>query len=131
MPRWSGTERTSEAEERTAYYAPSLRQKYALGITERMNLQSESISADIGHVPDFNKYQRRKKARLALSNLPSKVPRGWPEQIYSEMAWKGTDLISEEQYIFTVSEEEISEIKTALRTFQGIQIPCFLTIFNC
>ena len=131
MPRWSGTEKTSGAEERTAYYAPSLRQKYALGITERMNLQLESISADIGHVPDFEKYQRRRESRLALPNLPSKVPRGWPEQIRCKMAWKGTDLVSEEQFIHDLSEEEISEIKTALRTFQGIESACFLAICNC
>ena len=52
---------------------------------------------------------------------PNTVPQSqkWPAALKYPLAWKPTDLTDEDTFIYNLDQNEISEITTALKDFQG------------
>jgi hypothetical protein len=64
--------------------------------------------------------------RLALK--PNCAPRyfpishGWPAEVQGELIWGPTSFASEDDYILTLGDEEIQEIRAGLEHFNGAEL---------
>jgi hypothetical protein len=97
-----------------------LREKYRLDGIKLELLRESRRGPQIGYTPDLSQYLRRASVSLRNLNLPKEVPVGWPESLNHPLAWTGVDFHNEESYIHRLSDDEISDIKTALDYFNGM-----------
>ncbi|KAH8892133.1 Clavaminate synthase-like protein [Thozetella sp. PMI_491] len=51
-----------------------------------------------------------------------KYTRDWPTTLDSALVWSGQDFQDESEYVYKLSADEISEITSALRHFQGLKL---------
>ncbi|KAF2489816.1 taurine catabolism dioxygenase TauD, TfdA family protein [Lophium mytilinum] len=75
--------------------------------------------ADIDWVPSFEKYQARASRRVKEGNLPTEVPQGFPLSVEYAMRWTPEEL-RPSQYIYNLSDEDVTEIDRALEHFKGL-----------
>jgi len=47
------------------------------------------------------------------------LPSGFPSNLDSKLAWKGSDFKNEDSYVCHLTEDDISEIKSTLDKFKG------------
>lgn len=78
---------------------------------------------NIAYTPNLETYQQRVKSRLALKELPKTLPRGFPEELKSDLAWDGATVTDHYSWAYTLSASDLSEVQQALDHFQGITIP--------
>ena len=69
---------------------------------------------DIGYAPDLDKYLARVQRRLKEDKLEKTLPEGFPSELKSKLVWHGKDLANRYDWTYTLSEEELDEIETAL-----------------
>lgn len=87
------------------------------------NSEDEASQANIQWEPDYEKYLARSTRRNQSRFLPTTVPRGWPTQFNSSLAWKGSQLISksgnDDLFVHHLSAEEVSEVRAAVKGFKS------------
>ena len=80
-----------------------------------------SNQPDIEYHPNFETYLQRKCRRIAenpdLSKTP--LPPGFPERVDGPIVWEGNDWVSEDQWVYCLSEMELKEISDALYHFRS------------
>lgn len=59
----------------------------------------------------------RLKTDCTLRYIP--ISHEWPAEVTGELAWGPASFCSEEDYTLTLSDDEVSEVKSALRYFNG------------
>ena len=96
-----------------------------LPLLENASLPSGSgpSQPDIAYQPDAEKYTSRTKRRLKSEKLSKELPKGFPRDLQSPLAWKGSDFHSEE-WMTTFTVEDIKEIKQAVEHFKGDSRHC-------
>ena len=83
--------------------------------------QDTSKQPDIEYHPNLEKYLQRKSRRLTENpDLPkTALPPGFPEQVDGPIVWEGKDWVSEDQWVYHLSDMELNEIGDALHHFRG------------
>ncbi|EAU89841.2 taurine catabolism dioxygenase TauD [Coprinopsis cinerea okayama7 len=80
-----------------------------------------AVQPDIGYHPDEAKWKERTARRLSedpsLPNTP--LPDGFPSQVLGPIVWEGKDWECEDQWVYTLSEEQLREIDFGLNHFKG------------
>ncbi|KAK3954269.1 hypothetical protein QBC32DRAFT_232702 [Pseudoneurospora amorphoporcata] len=77
----------------------------------------------IDWIPSYKVFKERVQRLAALHlNRPTTVPAGWPSKITSERVWSGSDFKSEDDYVVKLSQEDISEIESALSYFKSLDL---------
>jgi len=70
---------------------------------------------DIGYAPDLDKYLARVQRRLKEETLEKSLPDGFPKEFKSDLVWRGNDLAKTYNWTYSLNEEELEEIETALK----------------
>jgi hypothetical protein len=72
-------------------------------------------------------FVKTSQIKLMSSNIESAdfrvrdaIPRGFPNYVSAKMAWSGSNMTDEREYIYHLTYEEKEEIDSALRFFEGI-----------
>ncbi|KAJ2995553.1 hypothetical protein NUW58_g1242 [Xylaria curta] len=63
-----------------------------------------------------------KKPPDAVPILPTSVPDGWPRHLDHPLAWRGSDFVTEHQYIYGFTNDEKIEIHNALAHFKSLEL---------
>ncbi|KAG2009034.1 taurine catabolism dioxygenase TauD [Coprinopsis cinerea AmutBmut pab1-1] len=83
-----------------------------------------AVQPDIGYHPDEAKWKERTARRLSedpsLPNTP--LPDGFPSQVLGPIVWEGKDWECEDQWVYTLSEEQLQEIDFGLKHFKGLNL---------
>ena len=89
-------------------------------LLENVSLPSGSglSQPDIAYRPDAEKYTSRTKRGLKNKKLSKGLPKGFPTNLNSPLAWKGSDF-HDEKWVTTITAEDIKEIKQAVEHFKG------------
>ena len=81
--------------------------------------QKPHIQPDISYFPDHDKYAQRTKRRVENEKLHlTELPVGFPQELVSTFVWEGHDFAKKDNYVYTLSEQEVVEIETALEYFK-------------
>lgn len=75
---------------------------------------------DISYAPDAEKFAARTRRRHETEQLEKALPAGFPKKLVSELVWEGQDLVGKYDWTYQLNDEEVGEIETALRHFQGV-----------
>ncbi|CAI6338434.1 unnamed protein product [Periconia digitata] len=78
---------------------------------------------DIGYTPDYKKYLARKQRRLETETLEKELPSGFPKRLESNLVWDNIDIASRYDWTLQLSPDDLQELQTALRHFQGLGKP--------
>ena len=70
---------------------------------------------EINYAPNFDNWQARAARRLAQGNLPSEVPKGFPDQLAGPMVWEGSTLREHHDWTYVLNTEQLVEIDKYLR----------------
>ncbi|KAK7928359.1 Clavaminate synthase-like protein [Apiospora marii] len=101
------------------YYSTGLRRRFQLdGLRVAPSGSSSAPSANVGYEVDESKFRERTEARLKLGNLPSAAPQGWPTEVKGPLVWSTQDFPNEDEYVYTLTETDITEIEEALGLFK-------------
>lgn len=73
---------------------------------------------DITYTPDFAKYQQRSAQRKSREVLQTHLPEGLPKQLTGTLVWDGDSVKASYNWTFSLSEEQVEEVRKALRYFQ-------------
>ncbi|KAK0644660.1 hypothetical protein B0T16DRAFT_460692 [Cercophora newfieldiana] len=104
------------------YYSRGLRARFATdGIrAEQARIAAAAPSyADIDYEIDEQKYLARSKARVEAGGLPAEVPGGWPTKLEGPLAWSSDSFQDESEYVYTLTDDDKTELLAALKTFKG------------
>ena len=74
---------------------------------------------DIGYTPDHDKYLDRARRRQETERLTKTLPPGFPSDVRSKLVWDGNDLAETYDWNYHLTEQDLEEIESALRHFQG------------
>lgn len=86
---------------------------------------AENTTTRIEWVPDAALFEKRAAAFSSHSGERSKqLPKDWPYQLTSPLVWSGNEL-KDEEYIYTLSYEDVQEIECALHAVKG-QVKSFV-----
>lgn len=97
------------------FYPAALRSKYHLDDLPTLQLPlSKTPSADIGWVPDQERFKLRTQARLKDQSLHTDVPKGWPKTVQGPLVWHRNETQDQSQYIYNLSLDEVAEIEASL-----------------
>ncbi|KAK1753878.1 putative taurine catabolism dioxygenase TauD [Echria macrotheca] len=112
---------------RPAYYSQGLRARFQTdGIRAEMArvaaAESGTEYADIGYEIDEKKFLARTRARLAAGGLPTEVPAGWPAKLEGPLVWSSDSFPSEDEYVYTLTEADKTELLHALHSFKVLRI---------
>ncbi len=105
------------------YYSPGLRGKYQLDAVKKPVPAISETYADIGYVTDKAQWMARTEARLRAGGLEKELPAGWPKVIEGPMVWSADSFKNEDDFVVRLTEEDISEIASALKHFNGDLFP--------
>lgn len=82
---------------------------------------SKPQQPDIQYHPDMEKFRARTARRLAenpdLPNMP--LPDGFPQKVEGPIVWEGADWTNEDQWVYNLSTDQLTEIDNALAHFQS------------
>lgn len=78
---------------------------------------------DIGYTPDYGKYIERSRRRLAAEKLEKTVPPGFPPRLQSDLVWDNTDIGYRYDWNYSLTEQDLGEIESALQRFKSIGKP--------
>jgi len=86
------------------------------------SLEDTPKQPDIEYHPNLEKYLQRTCRRLVENpDLPkTPLPSGFPEQVNGPIVWEGNDWVSEDQWVYCLSEMELNEISGALQHFRSV-----------
>jgi hypothetical protein len=73
---------------------------------------------DIAYAPDYTKYLRRGKERLAKEKLQKTLPDGFPDKLHSDLVWEGESVGRNFKWTYELNADEIEEIEKALEYFR-------------
>lgn len=82
---------------------------------------TEPTQPDIEYHPDFAKYQARTQRRKETESLQTTLPEGFPRALDSPLVWDGKDVEQRTDWIYQLSEVQLDEIDSALKSFKGLQ----------
>jgi len=83
-----------------------------------------AIQPDIAYAPDFDKYKARTKRRIATEKLElQSLPAGFPTRLESDFVWEGQSIREKYQWVYALSDKEITEIDEALKYFKSLNKP--------
>jgi hypothetical protein len=103
-----------------SYYSVGLRERFQIDSFKTPASKEQIVEyADIGYDPEEAKYNVRVQARVAAGGLEQEVPPFWPKQVQGPLCWKPEE-ISEEDYVFHLTDEHHGEIQEALVYFKGM-----------
>jgi len=68
---------------------------------------------------DISRLESSSKTESSKEPNTFYVPKGWPTQLKSKLAWDGAQFHGEAEYIYVLSDEEKTEIDAALQLFKG------------
>lgn len=75
---------------------------------------------DIGYTPNHDKYLDRARRRQETERLIKTVPTGFPPNVASNLVWDGNGLAETYDWNYYLTVEDLEEIESALRYFQGM-----------
>lgn len=75
---------------------------------------------DIGYTPDHDKYLDRARRRQETERLTKTLPPGFPPHLQSKLVWDGNELAETYDWNYNLTKENLEEIESALRHFQGM-----------
>ena len=81
------------------------------------------VQPDIQYHPDFEKYQARTRHRKETESLQTSLPAGFPQKLTSPLVWEGKDIEQRSDWIYQLSDEQLDEIDTGLKSFKGNNLP--------
>ena len=97
-----------------------------LGMQEDVNAAQHSPFypklGRIGYVPDVELYEARLRSstkRLRESGDVGTLPKGWPVVLQGPMAWSGSEIQKNNQWIYDLSSTDIAEILSGLEHCKG------------
>ena len=73
---------------------------------------------DIGYTPDHDKYLARTQRRLAIGQLDTSLPEGFPAKLESKLVWDGNTLAEQYDWNYVLTATDVDEIEAALRHFK-------------
>lgn len=74
---------------------------------------------DIQYHPDYAKYKSRTQRRQENESLTATLPEGFPAELSSPLVWHGKDVEDSDDWIYSLSEDQLEEIDAALAAFKG------------
>ncbi|PLB44090.1 Clavaminate synthase-like protein [Aspergillus steynii IBT 23096] len=86
-------------------------------------VETQRAQPDIQYHPDFAKYQARTQRRQEHETLATTLPQGFPAKLSSPLVWHGKDIERQEDWVYTLSAEQLDELDAALRAFQALRLP--------
>ncbi|KAK3174105.1 hypothetical protein OEA41_001349 [Lepraria neglecta] len=94
-----------------------------LPLLENVSLPSGAgpSQPDIAYQPDAEKYTSHTKRRLKNEKLSKELPNGFPTNLHSPLAWKGSDF-HDEEWVTIFTAEDTKEIKQAVEHFKALSI---------
>ncbi len=105
------------------YYPPTLRTKYHLDNSPVPRHTADGIpSADIGWIPDYDKFKARSAEQQRNKYRESDVPKGWPAAVCGPLVRSGEDFRDECRYIFRLSPSAVEEAEAALAFVKGVPL---------
>lgn len=81
---------------------------------------TQPIQPDIQYHPDKAKYEARSKYRKENEELRTTLPTGFPEKLVSPLVWDGRDIEKQDDWAYNLSDAQLDELDTALKSFKGI-----------
>ena len=73
----------------------------------------------IQYRPDWVKYQARSQRRKETESLQTSLPAGFPEKLTSPLVWEGKDVEKCSDWVYQLSDAQLDEIDSALKSFKG------------
>lgn len=70
-------------------------------------LDDHLVSNEVDYAPDLKKQH-------SVSPLE-----GWPAHLDAALAWTGADFQHEDQFTYSLTQQEQTEVRTALQNFKG------------
>lgn len=81
---------------------------------------TQPTQPDIEYHPDFAKYQGRTQRRKETDTLQTTLPEGFPQKLDSPLVWDGKDVEQRDDWIYQLSDDQLNEIDSALKSFKGL-----------
>ncbi|OTA60721.1 Clavaminate synthase-like protein [Hypoxylon sp. EC38] len=78
---------------------------------------------DISYAPDYDKWQARAARRLKEGNLPTTLPKGFPEKLTGDLVWEGESIADTYDWTYVLNAEQLDEIDRAVEHFKGLGLP--------
>ncbi|KAJ5937919.1 hypothetical protein N7454_004261 [Penicillium verhagenii] len=81
------------------------------------------VQPDIQYHPDWEKYQARSRYRKETESLATSLPAGFPQELISPLVWEGKDVEKRSDWIYNLTDAQLDEIDTALKSFKALEKP--------
>ncbi|KZF23907.1 TfdA family taurine catabolism dioxygenase TauD [Xylona heveae TC161] len=79
--------------------------------------------ADIGYMPNYDKYLARGKRRQENEKLDKQLPKGFPSSLSGDLVWDANSLVNKYDWNYQLTAEDLDEINNALRHFKLLNKP--------
>ncbi|TQV92598.1 hypothetical protein V2A60_009070 [Cordyceps javanica] len=78
---------------------------------------------DIAYAPNWDTYQARAKRHVEGGKLARTLPEGFPAKLQSDLVWDGATISDQYQWWYRLTENDITEINSALKHFKSLGRP--------
>lgn len=87
--------------------------------------QTSPAQPGISYVPNPEQYARRTQHRMETESLHLVgLPTGFPQKLVSKMVWEGQDVTRDHDFVYTLSDAQVTEIESALGHFKSLAHSC-------